>query len=73
MTGKSSIFEKMVVRSFFFRKNRLQCARLYGEELHKKLYAEQAIELNEGAAGVDRPYTDTSKSSDFIVISDTNT
>jgi hypothetical protein len=41
--------------------------------LHKKLHAEQAIELNEGAAGVDRPYTDTSKASDFIVISDTNT
>jgi predicted acylesterase/phospholipase RssA len=62
VTGKSSIFEKMVVRRFLLRKNSLRSAYEYMKRnLHKKLYAEQVIELNEGAKDVDRPYSDTSR------------
>lgn len=62
VTGKSSIFEKMIIRRFFLRKNSLRSAYDYMKRnMHKKLYAEQVIELNEGAKDIDRSYSDTSK------------
>ena len=62
VTGKSSIFEKMIIRRFFLRKNSLRNAYDYMKRnMHKKLYAEQVIELNEGAKDIERPYSDTSK------------
>ncbi|KAL3809075.1 hypothetical protein ACHAXA_007860, partial [Cyclostephanos tholiformis] len=62
VTGKTSIFEKLVLRRFFLRKNRLRSAYEYMKRhLHKKVYAEQVIELNDGAKDVDRPYTDLSR------------
>ena len=62
VTGKSSVFERMIVRRFLLRKNRLVGAYEYmRRHLHKKLYAEQVIELNEGARDVGRPYSDTSR------------
>jgi predicted acylesterase/phospholipase RssA len=62
VTGKTSIFEKLVVRRFLLRKNSLRGAYEYMKRhLHKKMYAEQVIELNDGAKDVDRPYTDLSR------------
>lgn len=62
VTGKSSIFEKLIIRRFLLRKNRLRKAYEYMKRhLHKKRYAEQVIELNEGASDVQRPYSDTSR------------
>jgi predicted acylesterase/phospholipase RssA len=62
VTGKSSIFEKLIIRRFLLRKNRLRKAYEYMKRhLHKKRYAEQVIELNEGASDVHRPYSDTSR------------
>ncbi|KAL7540727.1 hypothetical protein ACHAXR_010333 [Thalassiosira sp. AJA248-18] len=62
VTGKSSIFEKMIVRRFLLRKNSLRKAYEHmRKHLHKKVYAEQVIELNEGANDMSRPYSDTSK------------
>ena len=43
------------------RKNHLREAYDYmRKQYHKKLYAEQVIELNEGARDTERPYSDTS-------------
>ena len=62
VTGKSSFFEKLIIRRFFLRKNRLRNAYEYMKRhLHKKRYAEQVIELNQGASDINRPYSDTSK------------
>jgi hypothetical protein len=62
ITGKSSIFERMAVQRFLLRKNGLGGTYEYmRRHLHKKLYAEQVIELNNGARDVDRPYLDTSR------------
>jgi len=50
VTGKTSIFEKMILHRFFKRKNKLpdiyKYMRRHG---HKKLYAKQVIELNEAS------------------------
>lgn len=62
VTGKTSVFEKLIVRRFLLRKNSLRSAYDYMKrQLHKKLYAEQVIELNTAATDVDRPYSDTSR------------
>ncbi|KAL3777400.1 hypothetical protein ACHAWO_008841 [Cyclotella atomus] len=62
VTGKSSFFERLIVRRFFMRKNKLKDAYLYmRRHLHKKRYAEDVILLNEGANDVNRKYTDTTK------------
>lgn len=62
VTGKSSFFERLIVRRFFMRKNKLKDAYLYMKRhLHKKRYAEDVILLNEGANDLNRAYTDTTK------------
>jgi len=62
VTGKSSIFERLIVRRFFLRKNRFRKVYEYMiKGFHKRIYAEQVLELNEGANDMDRPYTDTDK------------
>jgi len=62
VTGKTSLFEKLIIRRFLMRKNHLRKAYDYmRKQYHKKLYAEQVIELNEGARDTERPYSDTSK------------
>jgi predicted acylesterase/phospholipase RssA len=62
VTGKSSLFERLIVRRFFIRKNKLQEAYLYMKKhLHKKRYAEDVIILNEAAHDLKRTYSDTSK------------
>ncbi len=62
ITGKSSIFESMAVRRFLLRKNGLGGTYEYmRRHLHKKLYAKQVIELNDGARDINRPYLDTSR------------
>ena len=62
VTGKSSIFEKLIVRRFLLRKNSLRKAYEYmKKQFHKKKYAEQVIELNRGANDINRSYSDTSE------------
>jgi hypothetical protein len=62
VTGKSSLFERLIVRRFFMRKNKLKDAFLYmRRHLHKKRYAEDVIILNEGAHDLHREYLDTTK------------
>ena len=62
VTGKSSLMERWTVRRFFLRKNNLRGAYEYmRKHLHKKLYAENVIVLNEAARDVCRPYSDTDK------------
>ena len=61
VTGKGSIFEKLIFRRFFLRKNKLP--RVFDrmrKHLHKKLYAKNVIELNE-AVYSERDYRDTSR------------
>ena len=62
VTGKSSFFERLIVRRFFMRKNKLKDAfRYMTKHLHKQRYAEDVIVLNEGAHDFDREYSDTTK------------
>mmetsp|Transcript_5300 Transcript_5300/g.12026 ORF Transcript_5300/g.12026 Transcript_5300/m.12026 type:complete len:618 (-) Transcript_5300:175-2028(-) len=62
VTGKSSVFERMIVRRFLLRKNSLRKAYEYMiKHFHKKLYAEQVLETNAAANDVNRPYSDISK------------
>lgn len=62
VTGKTSIFEKLIFRRFFLRKNSLRNIYEYMRKgLHKKRYAEDVIVLNEAARDMNRPYADTSK------------
>ena len=58
VTGKSSIFERLIVRRFFLRKNKLRNAYEYmRKHLHKNRYSEDVIVLNGAAAhDTDRPY-----------------
>ena len=57
VTGKSSIFERLIVRRFFLRKNKLRNAYEYMRmHLHKKRYSEDVIVLNDAAHDTDRPY-----------------
>jgi len=61
VTGKPSVFEKLIFRRFFLRKNRLpNMFRRMRMQLHKKLYAMDILKLNEYAKDDRDPY-DTSK------------
>jgi len=61
VTGKSSTFERMIMRRFFLKKNKLQNIYKYmRSHKHKKLYAEDVITLNEAAKDIERDYLDTS-------------
>ena len=61
VTGKSSIFERMIMRRFFLRKNKLKNIYKYmRSHRHKKQYAEDVITLNEAAKDCDRDYLDKS-------------
>ena len=60
VTGKSSFFEKLIFRRFFLHKNSLpHILEYFRKHLHKKLYAEDIIRLNEAAKSTRDPY-DTS-------------
>eukprot|EP00986_Skeletonema_menzelii_P008287 scaffold3437_cov145-Skeletonema_menzelii.AAC.19 len=62
VTGKTSIFEKLIFRRFFLTKNRLRNIYEYMRKgLHKKRYAEDVIVLNNAAHDMNRPYSDTEK------------
>lgn len=61
VTGKGGIFEKLIMRRFFLRKNKLP--KIYermSRHFHKRLYAKNVLELNEKAFST-QEYTDTSK------------
>jgi len=60
-TGKPSVFERLIFRRFFLRKNKLgNVFKRMTSQLHKKLYAEDMIILNEASNDFERDYTDTS-------------
>lgn len=62
VTGESSVLERLILRRFLLRKNSLRNIYDYmRSQFHKKLYAAQVIELNDGAHDVDRPYADTAR------------
>jgi len=61
VTGKGSFLERLIFRRFFLRKNRLPSMfERLAKQLHKKLYGEDIIRLNEDAYS-ERYYRDTSK------------
>lgn len=61
VTGKGGVFERLIFRRFFMRKNNLPGVfKRMAMQFHKKLYAKNVIELN-AAAYNDRDYKDTSK------------
>jgi len=61
VTGKGGIFEKLIFRRFFARKNKLpRMFQRMTQHFHKKLYAKNVIELN-GEAFSKRDFRDTSK------------
>ena len=60
VAGKSSIFERLIVRRFFLRKNKLPNIYKYmRKHLHKRIYSEQVIALNDAAHDF-RDYTGVS-------------
>jgi len=60
VTGKSSLIERLVMKRFLLRKNKLSNVYKYMQsQQHKKLYAKQIIELNENMNSK-RDYNDTS-------------
>merc|ERR1712238_508651 len=60
MGGKSSLIERLVMKRFLLRKNKLSNVYKYMQsQQHKKLYAKQIIELNENMNSK-RDYNDTS-------------
>jgi predicted acylesterase/phospholipase RssA len=62
VTGKGGVFERLIMRRFFMRKNKLAGTfNRMTSHLHKKLYAKSVIELNH-AAFSQEDYKDTSKS-----------
>ena len=57
VTGKSSFFEKLIFRRFFLRKNSLpHILEYFRKHMHKKLYAQDIIRLNEAAKSTRDPY-----------------
>ena len=61
ITGKPSFFERLIFKRFFLKKNKLQHIFDYmTKQLHKKLYGEDVIVLNDAAIDVDRDCKDTS-------------
>lgn len=68
VTGKSSVFEKFILRRFFARKNKLpNMFRRMRRQLHKKVYAASVIELNEAALD-NRDPMDTSSGPQLLPI-----
>ena len=60
VAGKSSLFERLIVRRFFMRKNKLPNVYKYmRKHLHKRIYSEQVIALNDAAQDF-RDYADVS-------------
>ena len=63
VTGKSNFIERRIVKRFFKRKNP-QLSHIYEymkRHFHKKIYAEQILELNHAAKDIHRSYNDTSR------------
>jgi predicted acylesterase/phospholipase RssA len=61
VTGKGGLFEKLIFRRFFTRKNKLpKMFQRMTRHLHKKLYAKNVIELNAEAFS-NRDHLDTTK------------
>jgi predicted acylesterase/phospholipase RssA len=61
VTGKGGVFEKLIMRRFFLRKNKLpKMFQRMSRHFHKKLYAKDVLELNKQAVST-RDYLDTSK------------
>ena len=61
VTGKSSLFEKLIMRRFFKRKNQLPKIYQYmRKQYHRRVYAEDVLFLNEKALDMDRDVADTS-------------
>ena len=61
VSGKGGIFERLIARRFFVRKNRLpNMYKRLKMHLHKNQYAEDVLRLNEEAHS-ERDYTDTSR------------
>lgn len=57
VSGKSSIFEKLIFRRFFLRKNKLpRIFEYFRKQLHKKLYAEDILRLNAESKSTRDPY-----------------
>jgi predicted patatin/cPLA2 family phospholipase len=60
VTGKGGIFERLIFRRFFLRKNHLpNIFKRLKMQLHKKVYAEDILRLNKEARS-ERDYNDTS-------------
>jgi hypothetical protein len=61
VTGKGGLLERLIFRRFFLRKNQLpNIFDRLKKQLHKKLYAEDVIRLNEDATSK-RDYLDVSE------------
>ena len=61
VTGKASVFERLIFRRFLLRKNRLPNIFKYlKQHLHKKRYGEDVLTLNQ-YANSNRDYKDTSE------------
>jgi hypothetical protein len=61
VTGKASVFERLIFRRFLLRKNRLPNIFKYlKQHLHKKRYGEDVLRLNEYADST-RDYRDTTE------------
>jgi len=61
VTGKMSVFQRLIMKRFFLRKNNLpNIYRRMRRGLHKKVYAKSVLFLNE-AAHDEREYSDVSK------------
>jgi predicted acylesterase/phospholipase RssA len=61
VTGKTSIFERMILHRYFQRKNKLPRIFDYMRKgLHKMLYAQDVLTLNDKAKDMSREFTDIS-------------
>lgn len=61
VTGKGGLFERLIFRRFFLRKNKLPgMYKRMTHQLHKKLYGKNVLETNEEAYS-ERSYKDTSR------------
>jgi len=60
VTGKASRFDPLILKRFFLRKNKLPDTFTYlRNKFHKKLYAEQVLELNKAAEMVEEEEEDS--------------
>lgn len=61
VTGKPSVFERLIMKRFFLKKNKLPpIFDRMNKQLHKKLYGEDIIVLNEAAQDLERDCKDIS-------------